>query len=267
MVENVERHIAEGLSPVEATKKAMEEVSGAVIAIALVLSAVFIPTAFIQGITGKFYQQFALTIAVSTLISAFNSLTLSPALAALLLQPHHAPKDFVGRVIHGSVGWLFAGFNRVFDASRAGYVGALRRLLRHCGLGLALYAGLLALTWFGFAHVPSGFIPAQDKGNLFCYMQLPDGASLQRTREVSRKVVEIIKGTPGIAVVSEFAGLSLVNLGNSANASSMFIRLAPFEERVKARLDRPGHHQRPEGAHCPGEHPGGNGGCLRPAAR
>jgi len=239
VVENVERHIAAGLSPVEATKKAMEEVSGAVIAIALVLSAVFIPTAFIQGITGKFYQQFALTIAVSTLISAFNSLTLSPALAALLLQPHHAPKDFVGRLMHGSVGWLFAGFNRVFDASRSGYVGALRRFLRHCGLGLALYAGLLALTWFGFAQVPSGFIPAQDKGNLFCYLQLPDGASLQRTREVSRKVVEIIKGTPGIAVVSEFAGLSLVTLGNTANASSMFIRLTPFEERVKHGLAGP----------------------------
>jgi len=239
VVENVERHIAEGLSPIAATQKAMEEVSGAVIAIALVLSAVFIPTAFIKGITGKFYQQFALTIAVSTLISAFNSLTLSPALAALLLQPHHAPKDLLGRAIHGSVGWLFAGFNRLFDASRSGYVGALRRVLRHCGLGLALYVGLLALTYFGFTRVPSGFIPAQDKGNLFCYLQLPDGASLQRTREVSRRVVGIIKGTPGIAVVSEFAGLSLVNLGNTANASSMFIRLAPFEERVKHGLTGP----------------------------
>ena len=103
----------------DATHKAMDEVSGAVVAIALVLSAVFIPTAFISGITGKFYQQFALTIAISTLISAFNSLTLSPALSALLLQPHHAPKDFVGRVIHGSVGWLFAGFNRVFEGGRA----------------------------------------------------------------------------------------------------------------------------------------------------
>ncbi|MGH7969984.1 MAG: efflux RND transporter permease subunit, partial [Limisphaerales bacterium] len=121
VVENVERHIAEGLSPVDATFKAMDEVSGAVIAIALVLSAVFIPTAFISGITGKFYQQFALTIAVSTLISAFNSLTLSPALSALLLQPHHAPKDIVGRTIHASVGWLFTGFNRVFEGGRATY--------------------------------------------------------------------------------------------------------------------------------------------------
>ncbi|MGA2867265.1 MAG: multidrug efflux RND transporter permease subunit [Verrucomicrobiota bacterium] len=239
VVENVERHIAEGLSPVAATQKAMEEVSGAVIAIALVLSAVFIPTAFIRGITGRFYQQFALTIAVSTLISAFNSLTLSPALAALLLQPHHAPRDLLGRLIHGSVGWLFRGFNRVFDASRGGYVGALRRLLRHCGLGLALYAGLLALTWFGFAHVPTGFIPAQDKGNLYCYLQLPDGASLQRTRAVSRRVVQLIKDTPGVALVSEFAGLSLVNMGSSVNASSIFIRLAPFHERAKQGLTGP----------------------------
>ncbi len=239
VVENVERHIGEGLSPVEATHKAMQEVSGAVVAIALVLSAVFIPTAFIRGITGKFYQQFALTIAVSTLISAFNSLTLSPALAALLLQPHHAPKDLLGRVIHGSVGWIFAGFNRLFDASRSGYVGALRRLLRHCGLGMVLYAGLLAMTWFGFVHVPAGFIPSQDKGNLYCYLQLPDGASLQRTREVSGRVVQIVKATSGVQLVSEFAGLSLVNLGSSPNASSMFIRLTPFHERVRHGLTGP----------------------------
>ncbi|MCX6924561.1 MAG: efflux RND transporter permease subunit, partial [Verrucomicrobia bacterium] len=236
VVENVERHIAEGLSPVDATHKAMDEVSGAVIAIALVLSAVFIPTAFISGITGKFYQQFALTIAISTLISAFNSLTLSPALSALLLQPHHAPKDLPSRIIHGSVGWLFRAFNRVFDASRDRYVRTLGRVLRHCGVSLVVYAGLLVLTWFGFHKVPAGFIPSQDKGNMFCYLQLPDGASLQRTELVSQKVVQLLTNTPGIAAVSEFAGLSLVALGNSANASSMFIRLSPFEERVKAGL-------------------------------
>ncbi len=236
VVENVERHIAEGLSPVDATHKAMNEVSGAVIAIALVLSAVFIPTAFISGITGKFYQQFALTIAVSTLISAFNSLTLSPALSALLLQPHHAPKDFIGRVMHYSVDWLFRGFNRLFEGGRANYVRALGRVLRHCGVALVVYAGLLALTWFGFSKVPIGFIPSQDKGNIFCYIQLPDGSSLQRTEATSQKVVQILTNTPGIAVVNEFAGLSLVALGNSANASSMFIRLSPFEERVKEGL-------------------------------
>ena len=236
VVENVERHIAEGLSPVDATHKAMDEVSGAVIAIALVLSAVFIPTAFISGITGKFYQQFALTIAISTLISAFNSLTLSPALCALLLQPHHAPKDFIGRVMHYSVDWLFLGFNRLFDGGRAKYVRVLGRVLRHCGVTLAVYAALLGLTWFGFHKVPAGFIPSQDKGNIFCFLQLPDGASLQRTEAVSQRVVQLLTNTPGIAAVSEFAGLSLVALGNSANASSMFVRLSPFEERAKEGL-------------------------------
>ena len=236
VVENVERHIAEGMSPVDATHKAMDEVSGAVVAIALVLSAVFIPTAFISGITGKFYQQFALTIAVSTLISAFNSLTLSPALCALLLQHHHAPKDLIGRVMHGSVNWLFKAFNRVFEGGRANYVRTLGTVLRHCGIALVVYAGLLALTWFGFSKVPVGFIPSQDKGNMFCYLQLPDGASLQRTEAVSTRVVQLLTNTPGVYAVSEFAGLSLVALGNSANASSMFIRLKPFEERVKEGL-------------------------------
>jgi multidrug efflux pump len=236
VVENVERHIAEGLSPVEATHKAMDEVSGAVIAIALVLSAVFIPTAFVSGITGKFYQQFALTIAISTIISAFNSLTLSPALTALLLQPHHAPKDRIARIMHGSVGWLFNGFNRVFEGGRTNYVHVLTRVLRHCGIGLVVYAGLLVLTWFGFNKVPTGFIPSQDKGNIFCYLQLPDGASLQRTEALSERVMKIVKETKGVAVVSEFAGLSLVSLGNSANASSLFVRLSPFEERNKEGL-------------------------------
>ena len=236
VVENVERHIAEGLSPSAATHKAMDEVSGAVIAIALVLSAVFIPTAFVSGITGRFYQQFALTIAVSTLISAFTSLTLSPALCALLLQPHHAPKDFLGRAMHYSVDWLFQAFNRLFEGGRANYVRLLGGVLRRCGVTLVLYAALLGLTWFGFHKVPTGFIPSQDKGNIFCFLQLPDGASLQRTELVSQKVVQLLTNTPGVAAVSEFAGLSLVALGNSANASSMFIRLSPFEERAKAGL-------------------------------
>ena len=236
VVENVERHIAEGLSPAAATHKAMDEVSGAVVAIALVLSAVFIPTAFISGITGKFYQQFALTIAVSTLISAFNSLTLSPALAALLLQPHHAPKDIIGRVMHASVDWLFSAFNRVFEGGRANYVRVLGRVLRHCGISLVLYAGLLALTWFGFSKVPTGFIPPQDKGSMFCYLQLPDGASLQRTEAVSKRVTKLVLETEGVAAVSEFAGFSLVSFGSGANVSSMFVRLSPFEERVKKGL-------------------------------
>ncbi len=237
VVENVERHLAEGLAPVEAAKTAMNEVSGAVVAIALVLSAVFIPTAFIAGITGKFYQQFALTVAVSTLISAFNSLTLSPALAALLLKPHHEEKDFIGRLIHYSVGWLFQAFNYVFESGRRGYVATLRHVvLRHCGISLLLYVGLIGLTWLGFQKVPGGFIPSQDKGNIFCYMQLPDGASLQRTEAVSRRVAKLVREIPGVGMVQEFQGLSLVNLGNSANASTLYVRLTPFDERSKAGL-------------------------------
>ncbi|MGH7972495.1 MAG: efflux RND transporter permease subunit, partial [Limisphaerales bacterium] len=123
-----------------------------------------------------------------------------------------------------------------FEGGRATYARTLARVLRHCGISLVVYAGLLALTWFGFRHVPTGFIPSQDKGSIFCYLQLPDGASLQRTEVVSQRVMKMIKETPGINAISEFAGLSLVSLGNSANASSMFIRLSPFEERVKEGL-------------------------------
>ena len=236
VVENVERNIALGFSPPEATRKAMDEVSGAVVAIALVLSAVFIPTAFMSGLTGRFYQQFALTIAVSTLISAFNSLTLSPALSALLLQPHHAPKDTIGRLLHGSVGWLFTGFNRLFEGSRGYYLGGLTRLLRHCGLGLVLYGGLLVLTWGSFHKVPTGFIPTQDKGYLIAYMQLPDGASLQRTAKASATMSRLIREVAGVESVVELPGLSLVTFGVQANATSMFIPLKPFHERVKQGL-------------------------------
>ncbi|MCX6908587.1 MAG: efflux RND transporter permease subunit, partial [Verrucomicrobia bacterium] len=235
-VENVERNIALGLSPIDATRKAMDEVSGAVIAIGLVLAAVFIPTAFLSGLTGQFYRQFALTIAVSTLISTFNSLTLSPALAALLLRPHHEEKDFVGKLIHYSVGWIFTGFNRLFDASRNGYVAVLGRLLRHCGVGLVIYAGLIALTWVGFQHVPSGFVPPQDKGYLISFVQLPDGASVQRTRVVSDRMAKIMRETPGVGHVIEIVGLSFVTLGTQANTASFFVTLEPFSKRVKLGL-------------------------------
>ncbi len=139
--------------------------------------------------------------------------------------------------MHYSVGWLFKAFNYVFEAGRRGYVATLRHVvLRHCGISLFLYVGLIGLTWLGFHQVPGGFIPPQDKGNIFCYMQLPDGASLQRTAAVSQRVAKLVRETPGISAVSEFQGLSLVNLGNSANASTLFIRLAPFDERSKAGL-------------------------------
>jgi multidrug efflux pump len=236
VVENVERNIALGLSPIDATRKAMDEVSGAVIAIGLVLAAVFIPTAFLSGLTGQFYRQFALTIAVSTLISAFNSLTLSPALAALLLRPHHEEKDFIGKLIHYSVGLIFTGFNYVFDASRNAYVAILGRLLRHCSLGLVLYGGLIALTWVGFRHVPTGFVPPQDKGYLIAFVQLPDGASVQRTKVVADRMAQIMRETPGVGHVIEIVGLSFVTLGNQANTSSFFITLKPFSERVKDGL-------------------------------
>ena len=236
VVENVERNIALGLSPVAATQKAMEEVSGAVIAIGLVLAAVFIPTAFLSGLTGQFYRQFALTIAVSTLISAFNSLTLSPALAAILLRPHGEKHDFVGKIIHYSIGWIFTGFNRLFESSRNGYVVTLGRVLRHCWVALLLYGGLIALTWFGFHKVPTGFVPPQDKGYLIAYVQLPDGASVDRTRVVSERMARIMHETPGVDHVVEIVGLSFVTLGNQANAASFFITLKPFEERVKTGL-------------------------------
>ena len=237
VVENVERHIAEGLSPVDATHKAMDEVSGAVIAIALVLSAVFIPTAFISGITGKFYQQFALTIAVSTLISAFNSLTLSPALCALLLQPHHAPKDLIGRVIHYSVDWLFRAFNRVFEGGRANYVRVLGRVLRHCGIALVLYAALLALTWFGFHKVPTGFIPSAGQGQ---YLLLSPASGRRvppahgggqpagrASADATRPASPPCRSSPACRS-SPWATAPM--------PSSMFIRLSPFEERAKAGL-------------------------------
>jgi multidrug efflux pump len=233
VVENVERHIAEGHPPVEAARIAMEEISGAVVAIALVLSSVFIPTAFLPGIEGKFYQQFALTVAVSTLISAFNALTLSPALCALLLQPHHEKTDRISRLIHGSVGWLFRGFNRWFESGRAGYLRALRLVLRHGAIAMVLYGGLLALTWLGFSTVPTGFIPAQDKGALFAYLQLPDGASLARTREVSLRVERIIRETPGVMAVVRLDGFSILSFGSQPNASTFIVRLEPFEKRRK----------------------------------
>ena len=239
VVENVERNIALGLSPVAATQKAMEEVSSAVVAIGLVLAAVFVPTAFLSGLTGQFYRQFALTIAVSTLISAFNSLTLSPALAALLLRPHHEEKDFVGKLVHYTVGWIFAGFNRLFEASRHGYIRTLGLMLRHCGVALFLYAGLLALTWVGFYKVPTGFVPTQDKGYVLAYLQLTDGASVERTKAAADRMMNIIRETPGVNHVIEIVGLSLVTLGGQANVATMFVTLKPFDERVKEGLTGP----------------------------
>ena len=233
VVEAVEHNIELGMQPKEATQKAMDQVGGAVVAIAVVLSAVFIPTAFITGITGQFYRQFALTIAVSTVISAFNSLTLSPALAGLLLKPRDAKRDPLTRLLDLVLGWFFRLFNKGFEASVKGYIWAVRRLLRFAAIALLVYVGFLVLTFFGFKAVPSGFIPTQDQGYLIVFAQLPDGASLQRAEEVRKQISEIARQVPGVAHTVEFAGFSALDGTNRNNAVTTFLPLAPFEERVK----------------------------------
>jgi len=233
VVEAVEHNIEQGMSPKEATQKAMNQVGGAVVAIAVVLSAVFIPTAFISGITGQFYRQFALTIAVSTLISAFNSLTLSPALAGLLLKPRDAKKDFLTKAFDLFLGWFFRSFNKAFGAGVVGYVWIVRRLLRFAAIAILFYAGFLMLTYFGFKTVPVGFIPPQDQGYLIAFAQLPDAASLQRSEEVRKQMSEIARGVPGIIHTVEFTGYSGLDGTNRNNTVTAFLTLAPFEERIK----------------------------------
>jgi multidrug efflux pump len=236
VVENVERHIELGQSPKEATRKAMHEVTGPIVATALVLCAVFIPTAFISGLTGQFYRQFALTIAISTVISAFNSLTLSPALAAILLKGHDAPKDRLTRGIDRAFGWLFRPFNRMFHRGSERYVGGVKRLLGKGSIALVLYAGLIGLTWLGFSHVPTGFVPGQDKQYLVSFAQLPDAASLDRSEDVIRRMSEIALKQPGVEHAVAFPGLSINGFTNSTNAGIVFVTLKPFEERRDASL-------------------------------
>ena len=233
VVENVERHIEEGLSPVDASHRAMEEVSGPIIAIALVLSAVFIPVAFISGLTGQFYRQFALTIAFSTLISAFNSLTLSPALAAVLLRPRGAPEDRPTRVINRLFGWLFGPFNRMFARASTRYGRLVQRVSRRGAVALAVYAGLVVLGVLGFAKVPGGFVPTQDKRYLVAIAQLPDAASLDRTEAVIRHMTDIALKQDGIEHAVAFPGLSVNGFANKPNAGIIFLGLKPFEERTK----------------------------------
>ncbi len=232
VVENVERHIAEGLSPRDAARKAMDEVTGAVIAIAFGLSAVFVPTAFLGGISGAFYRQFSLTIAVATMLSAFNSLTLSPAMCALLLQPHGAEKDWFGKLWDRVFGRFFAAFNRGFERMTGAYSRGVAWITRHGVVALAGYAALLALTVIGFRAIPTGFIPAQDKGYLIAAIQLPDGASIERTDAVVHRAGEIILATPGINFAVQFAGFSGATRANSSNAGAIFIGPKPFEERT-----------------------------------
>jgi multidrug efflux pump len=232
VVENVERNIGLGLNPVEATKRAMGEVTGPIIATALVLCAVFIPAAFISGLTGQFYKQFALTIAISTVISAFNSLTLSPALAAVLLKPHDAPKDGFSRFLDKLFGsWLFRPFNRVFERASNSYVGIVGRVIRGSGIALILYAGLMVLTYFGFATTPTGFVPPQDKQYLVAFAQLPDAASLDRTEDVIRRMSDIAMKQDGVENAIAFPGLSINGFTNSPNAGVVFVSLKDFDQR------------------------------------
>jgi multidrug efflux pump len=238
VVENVERNIEAGLTPREATYRAMREVSGPIIAIALVLVAVFVPLAFISGLTGQFYRQFAVTIAISTVISAFNSLTLSPALAALLLRGHDQPKDALTRFMDRWFGWLFRRFNKVFVRGATGYGGGVRAVLARKGAMLGVYAVLVLATAGLFHAVPSGFVPAQDKQYLIGFAQLPDGATLDRTEAVIRRMGEIAQKNPNVEGTLAFPGLSINGFTNSSNSGIVFAMLKPFDERKRRRPER-----------------------------
>ena len=231
VVENVERHIESGQSRREATFSAMKEVTGPIIATALVLTSVFVPIAFISGLTGQFYKQFALTIAIATIISTFNSLTLSPAMSALLLRSHDTPKDLITRVLDGLFGWFFRGFNRTFKASSNFYGKFVAFNLRHKLLVMIVYAGLLAATAYSFTLVPPGFVPAQDKAYLISFAQLPQGATLERTEAVIREMSEIAMNEPGVESAVAFPGLSVNGFINSSSAGIVFLCLEPFTER------------------------------------
>jgi hydrophobe/amphiphile efflux-1 (HAE1) family protein len=236
VVENIERKIEDGLNPHAAAHAAMREVTRPIISIMLVLCAVFIPVAFVSGLTGQFYRQFGVTIAASTIISTFNSLTLSPALAALLLKPRNAPPDAFQRGINKVLGWLFRGFNRVFERASERYGHGVARLTAMRASVLAVFAILLVATWGMFHIVPGGFIPAQDKQYLVGIVQLPDAASLDRTEQVVRRISEIAKQTPGVDHVIGFSGLSVQGFVNLSNAAVCFFPLKPFEERTTKNL-------------------------------
>jgi len=231
VVENVERNIEMGFSPKAAAHQAMREVSGPIIAIALVLCAVFVPMAFLSGVTGQFYKQFATTIAISTVISAINSLTLSPALAALLLKDHQAPKDMPTRLIDRLFGWIFRPFNRVFQRSAHGYESMVEKTLRRRGAVFGVYLVLLVGAGWMFHAVPGGFIPTQDKLYLIGGVKMPEGSSLARTDEVIRQMSEIGLQTEGVAYAVAFPGLNALQFTNTPNSGTVFFGLKPFSER------------------------------------
>ena len=232
VVEAVEHHIEQGLAPKQAALKAMEEVSGPIIAVALVLSAVFVPCAFISGITGQFFRQFALTIAVSTIISAFNSLTFSPALAAIFLKGKDDKRDPIGRLIHLLFGWFFWLFNFAFRHFTNGYTRVVGMMLRLSVVVLVLYVGLLGLTYWGFQQLPTGYIPSQDKGYLLVSIQMPDATALERTKVVVNRVDKICHAEKGVGHTISISGQSFVLGAFGSNFGQLFVPLAPFDQRT-----------------------------------
>jgi multidrug efflux pump len=232
VVENVERNIERGLTPHDATIQAMREVSGPIIAIALVLCAVFVPLAFVPGLSGRFYQQFAVTIAISTVISAFNSLTLSPALAAILLRPHDAPKDWLTRGMDKVFGGFFRWFNRFFKRSSGAYGRGVTGILQRKSIALVVYGLLIAATLFLFTRIPGGFVPAPDKQYLIGIAQLPAGSSLERTDAVIREMSAIALKVPGIVDSVAFPGLSIAGFSAAPNEGIVFFGLESFDKRT-----------------------------------
>jgi multidrug efflux pump len=232
VVENVERNIERGLTPHDATIQAMREVSGPIIAIALVLCAVFVPLAFVPGLSGQFYRQFAVTIAISTVISAFNSLTLSPALSAILLRPHDAPKDALTRGMDKVFGGFFRWFNRVFKRSSNAYGRGVTSILQRKSIALVVYALLIGATLVLFARVPAGFVPAPDKQYLIGIAQLPAGSSLDRTEAVIREMSAIALKVPGIVDSVAFPGLSIAGFSAAPNEGLVFFGLESFDKRT-----------------------------------
>ena len=237
VVENVERNIEEGLEPRAAAHQAMREVSGPIIAIALVLCAVFVPMAFLSGVTGQFYKQFAVTIAISTVISAINSLTLSPALAALLLKSHGTPKDRPGRIIDALFGWLFRPFNRFFNRNSERYQGGISRILRRRGAVFGVYILLLVGAGMMFKLVPAGFIPTQDKLYLIGGVKMPEGSSLERTDKVIRQMSDIAMHTEGVADAVAFPGLNALQFTNTPNTGTVFFALKPLNQRTRSAAE------------------------------
>ena len=232
VVENVERNIREGLTPIAATQKAMKEVTGPIVATTLVLAAVFIPTAFMSGLTGQFYKQFALTITISTFISAINSLTLSPALSALLLKAPGEKKDLLTRAMDKLLGgWLFGPFNRFFARLSKGYGWVVKKVICFGALVGIMYVALLGLTGVQFATTPSGYVPSQDKQYLVAFAQLPDAASLERTEEVIKEMSNIALEQPGVISSVAFPGLNINGFTNSPNSGIVFTTLSDFKER------------------------------------